>query len=131
MLGSALGATARYLLSLAALHLPGAGFPWGTLAANVTGSLLIGFYATLTGSDGRLLVSPLARQFVMVGILGGFTTFSVFSLETLLLLLDGRTVAGSINLVASLILWVPAAWAGHVLAQRMNRLHVPPIGSDP
>ena len=77
-LGSALGGLARYWLSgFAAQHI-GQTFPFGTLIVNVTGSFVIGFFATLTGPDGRVLVAPDARQFVMVGICGGYTTFSSF-----------------------------------------------------
>ncbi len=83
MLGSALGGVARYWLSgLAAQHIDET-FPIGTLFVNVTGSFIIGFFATLTGPDGRLFVGTDARQFVMTGICGGYTTFSSFSLQTL------------------------------------------------
>ena len=82
MLGSALGGGARYLVSgLAANHFGGT-FPWGTLIVNVAGSFIIGFFATLTGPDGRVFVSTEARQFVMTGFCGGYTTFSSFSLQT-------------------------------------------------
>ena len=67
-------------------------FPWGTLAVNVLGSLVIGFFTGLTGPDGPLLVSPVGRAFVTIGILGGFTTFSSFSLQTMLLLQDGQWI---------------------------------------
>jgi fluoride exporter len=83
--GSALGALARYLCTLAMVALLGPAFPWGTLAVNVLGSFLIGLYATVTEPDGRLRASPAQRQFVIAGFCGGFTTFSIFSLETLLL----------------------------------------------
>lgn len=129
MLGSALGAAGRYLLSLATLQLAPPVFPWGTLAANVLGSLLIGLYATLTGPDGRVLAGPAARQFVMVGVLGGFTTFSVFSLETVTMAVDGRLAAAGLYAASALLLWVPAAWAGHALATRFNRLRGASNGS--
>jgi fluoride exporter len=118
MLGSAVGAASRYLLSLAALHLPAPVFPWGTLTANVTGSLLIGFYATLIEPDGRVMVSPAARQFVMVGLLGGFTTFSIFSLETLLLWQEAAYLAAT-YIAVSLVAWLAAGWAGFALAARL------------
>ncbi|MGH6959694.1 MAG: CrcB family protein, partial [Dongiaceae bacterium] len=71
--GSALGGVARYWFSgIVARHF-GETFPWGTILVNVSGSFVIGFFATLTGPDGRLLVSPTARQFVMVGLCGGYT----------------------------------------------------------
>ena len=82
-LGSALGGVARYWCSGVAARLFGETFPWGTLFVNVTGSFIIGFFATLTGPDGRIFAGTTTRQFVMIGLLGGFTTFSSFSLQTL------------------------------------------------
>lgn len=81
--GSALGGMARYWLSGVAARLVGETFPWGTLLINVIGSFVIGFFGTLTGPDGRFFVASTGRQFVMVGICGGFTTFSSFSLQSL------------------------------------------------
>ena len=88
--GSALGGVARYGLSGIVARSFGETFPWGTLVVNVVGSLLIGFVATITGPDGRLLVNPVTRQFWMPGIFGGFTTFSSFSLQTLSLAQAGE-----------------------------------------
>ncbi|HZC38134.1 MAG TPA: fluoride efflux transporter CrcB [Sphingomicrobium sp.] len=82
-IGSALGGMARYASSRAVAYRFGETFPWGTLLVNVTGSLVIGFVAALSGPDSRVMVSPNARQFIMVGLCGGFTTFSSFSLQTL------------------------------------------------
>ena len=83
MLGSAVGGGARYWSSgFSARHF-GETFPWGTIIVNVAGSFIIGFFATLTGPDGRVMASTETRQFVMVGICGGYTTFSSFSLQTL------------------------------------------------
>lgn len=73
-IGSALGGTARYWCSGIAARLIGETFPWGTLIVNVVGSFIIGFFATLTGPDGRVFVSSTARQFVMIGLCGGYTT---------------------------------------------------------
>lgn len=69
-------------------------FPWGTLLINVMGSFVIGFFGTLTGPDGRFFVASAGRQFVVVGICGGFTTFSSFSLQTLIY---SMTVNGSVQ----------------------------------
>ena len=121
-LGSIVGGVARYLVSVVFLSQFGSGFPWGTLFVNVTGSFIIGFYAALTGPDGRLFVSPRQRQFVMVGICGGYTTFSAFSLETLRLVQAGDIQAASFNLLISVAGWMAAVWLGHVLAARLNRL---------
>lgn len=121
-LGASLGSVARYLGSLGMLHLLGSGFAWGTLTVNVLGSLLIGLYSTLTEPDGRLMASPATRQFVLAGFCGGFTTFSIFSLETLLLFERGAAVLAGINVAASVMLWLLAVWIGHLIGVRMNRL---------
>ena len=91
--GGVVGSLMRWLV---ALVLPAAagGFPWPTLFANVTGSFIIGFYAGLTGPDGRLFVDPRTRQFVMTGICGGYTTFSGFSIEMLRFVEAGDVAAG-------------------------------------
>ena len=86
----ALGGIARYWCSGFAAERFGETFPWGTIIVNIVGSFIIGFFATLTGPDGRLLVPSTTRQFVMVGLCGGFTTFSSFGLETLNLARDGE-----------------------------------------
>lgn len=121
-LGSIVGGVARFLVSVLFLSQFGSGFPWATLFVNVTGSFMIGFYAALTGPDGRLFVSPRQRQFVMVGICGGYTTFSAFSLETLRLVQSGDIHAASFNLFVSVVGWLTAVWLGHALAARLNRL---------
>ena len=121
-LGASLGSVARYLGSLGALHLLGPGFAWGTLAVNVLGSFLIGLYSTLTEPDGRLMASPATRQFVLAGFCGGFTTFSIFSLETLLLVERGAFALAAINVAVSVILWLLAVWLGYRIGVRMNRL---------
>src|ERR1700726_4039741 len=72
-IGSALGGVARYWCSGVAARLVGETFPWGTLAVNIVGSFIIGFFVTLTGPDGRIFVSSTARQFVTIGICGGYT----------------------------------------------------------
>src|SRR5215472_8449094 len=91
-LGGALGTDGRYLLSGYVANLVGETFPFGTLVINVTGSFVIGFFGALTGPDGRYFVGSTARQFVMTGICGGYTTFSSFSLQTLNLMHDGQRV---------------------------------------
>ena len=122
MLGSALGGGARYFVSgLAAQHI-GQTFPIGTLIVNVTGSFVIGFFATLTGPDGRVFVGTDARQFVMTGICGGYTTFSSFSLQTLSLVRDGEMTLAGVNAVLSLALCLVAVWLGHVAASTLNQL---------
>lgn len=121
-LGAMLGSVARSLVSLGLLHLLGPGFGWGTLAVNVIGSLLIGLYATLTEPDGRVFASPARRQFVLAGFCGGFTTFSIFSLETLLLLERQAYAVATLNVGGSALLWLVAVWLGHLIGVRLNRL---------
>jgi CrcB protein len=121
-LGSIVGAVARFLVSVLCVSQFGDGFPWGTLFVNVTGSFVIGFYAALTGPDGRLLVSARQRLFVMVGICGGYTTFSAFSLETLRLVQSGNVQTALVYLLVSIITWIASVWIGHALAARFNRL---------
>lgn len=120
--GGGIGAVARHLCAAAALALFGPGFPWDTLSVNVLGSFVIGFYATLTGPDGRVLASPAARQFVLAGFCGGFTTFSAFSLETIRFLQAGAGGLALAYVLASVALWLPAVWLGHRVAQRANQL---------
>ncbi len=121
-IGSALGGVARYWCSGIAARLIGETFPWGTLIVNVVGSFIIGFFATITGPDGRWLVGSTARQFVMVGLCGGYTTFSSFSLQTLNLMQDGEWLYASLNVVASVVLCMLAVWLGHLLAGNLNAL---------
>jgi fluoride exporter len=118
-IGSALGGLARYGCGLLAVALWGAAFPWGTLIINIVGSFVIGGFATLTGPDGRVYVAPLGRQFVMVGLCGGYTTFSSFSLETFGLL-QRQPVAGASYIALSLVLCLFAVWLGHALARKAN-----------
>jgi CrcB protein len=119
-LGGALGTVARATLAEAAARAFGDSFPWGILIINVVGSLVIGFFATLTGVGGRYLVAPDARQFVMVGLCGGFTTFSSFSLQTLNLLLDGYVLRAGANIVGSVTFCLLAVWLGHLAASTLN-----------
>jgi len=120
-LGSALGGLLRYWCSGLVARWFGETFPWGRLLVNVGGSLLIGLFATLTAPDGRLLVGTVARQFVMLGLLGGFTTFSSFSLQTLALAQSGEWVPAATNIVGSVLLCLLGVWFGHALAVAINR----------
>lgn len=120
--GSALGGVARYWCSGVAARLFGETFPWGTLLVNVTGSFLIGFFATLTGPDGRMFAGTTTRQFVMLGLFGGFTTFSSFSLQTLSLVQDGELLHAGGNIIGSVVLCLVAVWLGHILALSINTM---------
>ena len=119
--GSALGGVARYWCTGVISRAFGETFPWGTLLINVLGSFLIGLVATVTGPDGRMLVSPVTRQFWLVGIFGGFTTFSSFSLSTLRLAQDGEWLWAGTNVVLSVFLCLLGVWLGAVLAAVLNR----------
>jgi CrcB protein len=121
-LGGAIGTAGRYWLSGVIARSFGETFPWGTLIINVTGSFVIGFFAALTGPDGRLFVSSNARQFVMIGMCGGYTTFSSFSLQTLNLMNNGEWCRAVGNIGASVALCLIAVWAGAVLAGSINAL---------
>lgn len=120
-LGGALGSVARYWVSGAVAQRCGEFFPYGTLVVNITGSLIIGFFATLTDPSGRFMASPSTRQFVMIGICGGYTTFSSFSLQTLNLARDGEWLRAGANSVLSLVACLVAVWLGHVIAMSINR----------
>ncbi len=120
--GGALGTTGRYFISGVAARLIGETFPWGTLIINVTGSFIIGFFAALTGPDGRVYVGSTARQFVMTGICGGYTTFSSFSLQTLNLVNDGEWVRAGANVGLSVALCLIAVWAGFLFASMINSM---------
>jgi len=121
IIGSALGGGARYWCSGVIARHVGETFPWGTLTVNAVGSLIIGLVAALTGPDGRLLVGGEARQFVMMGLLGGFTTFSSFSLQTLALVQDGEWTRAGLNVVGSVALCLAGVWVGWALGAVINR----------
>jgi fluoride exporter len=121
-IGGAVGTTARYWLSTVVARAFGETFPWGTLIINVTGSLVIGFFAALTGPDGRVFASSTVRQFVMIGICGGYTTFSSFSLQTLNLMNGGEWFRAGANIVLSVLLCLIAVWGGVVLANAFNAM---------
>lgn len=119
--GAALGSVTRFLVGLAALEHFGDDFFWGTLAVNVAGSFLIGLTAAAIGARPGPRGASLAA-FVMAGFCGGFTTFSTFSLETVLLLREGSAFAAAAYLLVSLASWMAAValgWrAGRVLGRR-------------
>jgi CrcB protein len=119
-IGGAIGSVTRFWLSGLVAHRYGETFPVGTLFVNVTGSFIIGFFATLTDPEGRWLVSERARTFVMVGICGGYTTFSSFSLQSLKLARDGEWLYAGLNALLSFVLCMFAVWLGHALALAIN-----------
>lgn len=119
--GAALGALARYLVTIGVAALPGLDVLWATAGINILGSFVIGLFATLTGPDGRLLVGAAGRQFVMSGLCGGFTTFSLASLDTFFLVERGDFGLAGLYLGMTILLSLIAVWGGHMLALRANR----------
>jgi CrcB protein len=118
-LGGALGTIARYWIALLATPISRT-LPFGTIGINIAGSFLIGFFGTLTLASGRYPLSENARLFFMVGICGGFTTFSSFSLQTLDLMRGGAWYRALANVGFSVVLCLVAVGLGHALASRMN-----------
>lgn len=121
-LGGALGSLARFALSGAIARGIGEIFPWGTLVVNITGCFIIGLFAMLTGPDGRVLVPPDVRQFFMVGVCGGFTTFSSFSLQTLALARDGDMGRAGANVALSVVFCLLGVWLGSAAGASLNGL---------
>jgi CrcB protein len=121
-IGGGLGSLARWGVSGLIASKVGETFPWGTILVNITGSFVIGVFATLTGPDGRWLAPATLREFFMIGICGGYTTFSSFSLQTLNLANDGQWFKAGANAVLSLVLCLLGVWLGHVLAMNPNSM---------
>ena len=116
MLGGALGTGARSWASGIVAGRVREFFPVGTLVVNVTGSFVIGFFAAFTDPEGPFLVAPRFRDFFMIGVSGGYTTFSSFSLQTLDLIRDGDWLKASLNTLFSFVCCLAAVWLGRVLA---------------
>jgi len=118
--GAAIGALLRFLSGVLIVSGLGAGALWATAFVNVVGSFVIMLFATMTGPDGRWMIGPAARQFVMGGICGGFTTFSAMSLDAFMLMLHGGLLHGLFYLAAVIFFSLAAAWAGYAIAMRIN-----------
>lgn len=112
-LGGAVGACCRYLAGVAALRLAGQGFPWGTLAVNVLGSFLMGAIVVALERFGATRLAPL----LTVGLLGGFTTFSAFSLDTAKLVERGQPECALIYVAASVVMSISFLWLGLLAAR--------------
>jgi fluoride exporter len=120
MVGGALGVALRVGVSSWIAQRFGEHFPWGTFVANASGCLMIGLFAGLTGPDGAVLVPPWLRATVMIGVLGGYTTFSSFSLQTLNLASDGQWVLAAANVIASVVVCLVAVWVGFSTAHALQ-----------
>ena len=119
-IGGAIGSVGRAWLGNVVVSLAGVSFPWGTLLINVVGSFVIGFFGTLTAADGRFTVASDWRAFVMIGLCGGFTTFSSFSLQSFDLLRDGRPAQALANIALSVLLCLGVVAAGYATAQAIR-----------
>jgi len=120
--GAAIGSLARFLSGYVVASLLGLSALWSTAFVNVVGSWVIMAFATLTGPDGRLMIGPAGRSFVMAGFCGGLTTFSSMSLDTFILLLEGDLPLAATYLISVVGLSLAAAWLGYLMASRLNRL---------
>jgi CrcB protein len=116
-LGGALGSMLRFGMSTGLHALLGRAFPWGTLFVNVTGSFAIGLLYVLLIE--RVALGPEWRALLMVGLLGGYTTFSSFSIETLNLIESGDLMRATVNVLASVALCLAAVWAGVSVARQV------------
>jgi fluoride exporter len=114
-LGGFIGSACRYWFSLVAYRFFGQDFPYGTLIVNVIGSLLIGLLMALF--EERFVISPNLRIFLTIGILGGFTTFSTFSYETVELLREGSYLTSIINILSTLFICLTATWFGSIIGK--------------
>ncbi len=116
-IGGAVGALCRYGMSNGIYLLLGRGFPYGTLSVNVLGSLIMGTVYVMMVE--RMDVSPELRAGITIGLLGAFTTFSTFSIETLNLLEDGESLKAGLNVVLSVTLCVFGCWLGMILGRQL------------
>lgn len=121
-LGGAIGSVSRFWLSnvIAATRFGGI-FPLGTLVINITGSFFIGLFAAMNIPEGRLYLPPAPRQFLMMGVCGGFTTFSSFSLQTMNLANDGEWLYAGLNVILSVFVCLVAVWLGYFTAQAFTK----------
>ena len=113
--GGFFGAILRYLISGWVHRIAGASFPYGTLAVNVLGSFILGFFLVI--AEGRFIISPQTRNFIAIGLLGAFTTYSTFSFETIMLLKEMMYIQAAINVALNLVVGLFAIWLGIILAR--------------
>lgn len=123
MLGGAIGSALRFLAASSIDRWSGVLFPWGTVTVNILGSFIIGLFTGLTGPEGPFSVSATLRAFVTIGILGGFTTFSSFSLQTMLLWQEGNYWHAAGNVLLSVTVCLLATGLGLTIAQHGWKAH--------
>jgi CrcB protein len=123
-IGGALGSVGRFWINGFVSEKVGATFPWGTLIINIGGSFVIGVIGSLASPEGRMdsQTRQFATQFLMIGICGGYTTFSSFSLQTLNLLRDREWLYAGGNIVLSVVLCMIAVWLGWLLGSAFNSM---------
>jgi CrcB protein len=124
-LGGAVGSMLRFGLGSfidSNVQKSGQIFPWGTIVVNVTGCFVIGFIFSISAGEGRVHLSTLTRQFIMIGMLGGYTTFSSFSLQTLTLTQSGQGWGAAANVLLSVVLCLVGVWLGAMLAGSINQM---------
>ena len=113
--GGFIGSVLRYWTSVNAYRVFGEKFPYGTFTVNVIGCLLIGFIAEV--SENRFPISPEIRTFLMIGFLGGYTTFSTFGYETFMLIQDKDYVTAFLNVLLSVVVCLASVWIGTLIAK--------------
>ncbi len=124
-LGGALGSMLRFGIGSfidSSVQKTGYLFPWGTIIVNITGCFIIGFVFTISTAEGRLYMSPLTRNFITIGILGGYTTFSSFSWQTLVLFQSGQRWEAAANVLISVVLCLVGVWLGAWVAGWINQV---------
>ena len=118
--GGALGSVLRYISSNIVGYYFGEDFPYDLLLINALGSFIIGFVAFLPGNEEKLYITQEMRQFIMVGVCGGYTTFSSFSLKTLNLIENGKLLYAGLFIASSVILSLLFVWGGFLLANNIT-----------
>jgi CrcB protein len=113
-IGGALGSVARYLFSSFVLRVTGSLLGLGTFAVNLSGCILFGLI--IGAAEQRFVLSPRASAFLLIGVLGGFTTFSSFEYESLMMLRDGQFLAAAVNIVGQVVAGLIGLWAGFAIS---------------
>jgi len=119
LIGGGIGSLLRYITSVFSYRILGSSFPWGTFAVNMIGAILIGF---LWGISEKFIISPNTRAFVFVGVLGGFTTFSSYALESFNLFREGEMKIAIINVLAQNILGLALVLAGFIASKYLLKI---------